>query len=167
MSLDHATAAELRAMLTADLLSVDDVVAILKARAIKGPSRRLLIELTGQDIAPTERPAREREEVVDHGLYLLTIATDGKARTDEWTYTRWALCHSVDGVEPAHRFRNGGPVNVTRPVAGKDAPLWMDRAVAYVRSMGPMNRTELAAVADWFHAHRVGTPIEDFAMAAK
>lgn len=167
MSLDHATAAELRTMLAADLLSVDDVVAILKARAIKGPSRRLLIELTGQDVAPSERPAPVREEVVDHALYLLTIATDGKARTDEWTYTRWALCHSADGVEPAHRFRNGGPVNVTRPVAGKDAPLWMERAVAYVRSMGPMNRTDLAAVADWFRSHRVGTPIEDFAMAAK
>jgi len=167
MSLDHATAADLRTMLAADLLTVDDVVSILRNRAIKGPSRRLLIELTGQDVAPTERPAREREEVVDHGLYLLTIATDGKARTDEWTYTRWALCHSVDGVEPAHRFRNGGPVNVTRPVAGKDAPQWMHRAVAYVRAMGAMNRTELAAVADWFRAHRTGTPIEDFAMAAK
>lgn len=165
MSLDHATAAELRAGLAADLLTVAEVVAILRARAIKGPSRRLLAELTGEAVAPSERPGPA--EVVDRALYHLTIATDGKARTDEWTYTRWALCHSTDGTEPAHRFNNGGPVNVTRPVAGKDAPQWMHRAVAYVRSAGPMERAELATVAEWFRAHRTGTPVEDYEMAAK
>lgn len=171
MTLAHSTAAELRAMLDADLLTRDDVIAILRARAVKGPSRRLLEELTGEKVTPSERPAAPvatRDPVADDPCaYLLTIATDGKARTDEWTYTRWALCHSSDGVEPAHRYRNGGPVNVARPVAGKDAPLWMHRAVAFVRSMGPMTRAELANVAAWFQANRTGTPVADFAMAAK
>lgn len=157
MSLAHATAADLRAGLLADLLTPDEVIAILRSRAIKGPSRRLLAELTGETVAPQDRPVAERPE--DTALYTLVIATDGKARTDEWTYTRWALCHSLDGNEPAHRYRNGGPVNVVKPVTGKEAPLWMHRAVNYVRSMGPMTRAELAEVGAWFQAHRTGTPI--------
>jgi hypothetical protein len=149
--LAHAPASDLRAGLAADLLTVEEVIAILQSRAVKGPSRRLLTELTG------ERQPRIRP--VDTALYFLTIATDGKARSEEWTYTRWALCPSTDGAEPAHRFRNGGPVNCTRPSAGKEAPLWMHRAVAYVRSAGPMGVAELGVVAEWFRANRVGTPV--------
>ena len=150
--MNHAPAATLRAGLLADLLTVDEVVAILRGRAVKGPSRRLLAELTG------ERIVRTRPEP-DNGRYLLTIATDGKARTGEWTYTRWALCHSLDGGEPAHRYRNGGPVAVSKPVAGKAPPMWMTRAVCYALSSGPMTRDELATVAEWFRTHRVGTPV--------
>ena len=154
-TLAHAPASTLRAGLLADLLTVDEVIQILRNRTIKGPSAKLLAELTGERIVRT-RP----EPAPDDAAYYLAIATDGKARTDEWTYTRWALCHSTDKVEPAHRYRNGGPVAVVKPTASKAPPVWMTRAVCYVLSAGPMTRPELAEVAEWFRAHRVGTPVQ-------
>ena len=151
----HLTASDLRAGLLADLLTREEVIAVLRSRAPKGPSRKLLAELTGERI--------QRAMPEDTTLYTLVIATDGKARTSDWTYTRWALCPSLDGVNPARHFRNGGPVNCARPVTNKQAPLWMTRAVAFVASAGPMTTRCLAEVCEWFRAHRVGVPVERLA----
>lgn len=92
-------------------------------------------------------------------LFLLAICPDGYARSDSWTYTRWAICASHDGTYPAFRYRNGGPRSLSRPSAAKEAPLWQRRAVNYVRSVGGLPLTELEYVVEWFRTHRTGVPM--------
>jgi hypothetical protein len=92
---------------------------------------------------------------------LLAICRDGTASNgatgdDRWTFPRWVLCLSPDGVKPAARFRNGGPRGVHRPVTGKRPPEWMARAAAYARAVGGVSAEEGAAVAEWYRTHRTG-----------
>lgn len=96
-------------------------------------------------------------------LFNLAICTDGYARSAEWRYIRWAICASHDGVHPAFRYRNGGPRSLTKPSAGKSAPLWMHRAVNYVRAVGGLPLAELEYVVEWFRTHRVGVPMAHLA----
>ena len=159
-SLAHAPASDLRAGLLADLLTKEEVIAILSSRNVKGPSRRLLMELTDTHIARPKRTIASD----DTALYTLVVATDGKARASDWTYTRWALCPSLDSTTPAAHYRNGGPVNCAKPVSGgKQPPMWMIRAVAFVASAGPMTTTSLQEIAEWFRSHRVGIPLDRLA----
>lgn len=93
---------------------------------------------------------------------LLAICRDGsvvadRGTEDEWRYARWAICESPDGKAPARRYRNGGPVGLLRPVAGKAAPLWMSRAVNYARAVGGVRREEAATIAEWYRTHRTGS----------
>lgn len=89
-------------------------------------------------------------------LFQLIIARDGYARSGGFCYPRWALCPSLDGRTPARRYSNGGPVAIVRPVAGKAAPAWQDRAVGFVRFCGGLPLSELEAVALWYQSHRTG-----------
>lgn len=92
--------------------------------------------------------------------WQLVIARDGTAATgeadDRWTFGRWALALSADGVKVARRWRNGGPQSVIKPVSGKRPPEWMARAVAYVAAVGGVSEAEAATVADWYRRNRRG-----------
>lgn len=98
--------------------------------------------------------------------YLATIARDGWARADDFTYPRWALCHSADGVRPAARYKNGGPVHLVRTTAAKDAPAWMRAFVAEVRNLGGLELEELTRMADEWKRHRGRPPIKNVSRAA-
>lgn len=95
-------------------------------------------------------------------LYLLCIARDGWARFDgqdgtEWARHRWAICRSADGKNPAARYRNGGPVGLTRPVSGSEPPAWMRAAVAHVRCVGGYTLAELEYVVEHYRRDRSGS----------
>ena len=109
---------------------------------------------------PTQRPSHT-PVTAPPGGWRLCIARDGTAATgdgeDRWTFPRWALCLSADGVRPARRYRNGGPVGVVKAVSGKRAPEWMARAVAYVATVGGIAESDAATVAEWYRTHRVGS----------
>lgn len=113
------------------------------------------------DYTPTilHRPA-----VLAHaGPLLLCSARDGWATADrgtasEWRYPRWALCASSDGRVPLRKYRNGGPVGLSKAVAGKVAPLWHTRAIGFVASCGGLPMAALPMVAEWFRSNRVGAP---------
>lgn len=83
-------------------------------------------------------------------------AVSGRGTDEEWRFARWAICESADGKNPARRYRNGGPVGLRRPVAGKSAPEWMNRACRYARAIGGVRREEAATVAEWYRTHRAG-----------
>ena len=110
---------------------------------------------------PRPKPAPVAPVAAPVGGWRLVIARDGTAATgqaeDRWTFGRWALSLSADGVKPARRYRNGGPVSVVKPVSGKHAPEWMARAVAYVAAVGGVSEGEAATVAEWYRTHRTGS----------
>jgi len=93
------------------------------------------------------------------GTLRLAVVQDGYTKErDGFRYPRWTVCPSQDGRAPLERYRNGGPRGLCRPVAGKTAPQWAARAVAYVARVGGLPLGVLPYLVEWFHGHRNGEP---------
>lgn len=77
------------------------------------------------------------------------------------TWQRWALVPTLADGRPALHWRDGKARHVGPRVSGKQAPAWLRRAAAYVGTVGPLSLLELAAIAEWYRTHRVGSPTAD------
>lgn len=76
--------------------------------------------------------------------------------TDYGRWARWGLVPVDESGRPALRWRNGDVRHVGPRVSGKEAPLWLRRAAAHVRRIGSAELVELAELAAWYQAHRIG-----------
>lgn len=98
-------------------------------------------------------------------MYQLVIARDGYTRPDAAgrTFPRWVLALSVDGTNPIRSKYNARRMAVVTRSSGIAAPLYMARAVAYVKAIGGCTAEQSGPIADWFRAHRTGQPVERIA----
>ena len=114
-------------------------------------------------VAPVKAPKAANSY---DGRYFVAILTDGWAKDESgFLYRRWAVCHSHDGLTPAARYKNRGPVALTKTTAAKVAPQWMAALAAYVKGEGGLSLDALTLVAAQFKSAR-GFPLA-LAAAAK
>ena len=86
-------------------------------------------------------------------VYPCGYTRDNGSGVGSGSWQRWALVPTLADGRPALRWRDGKARHVGPRSSGKEAPLWLRRAAAFVGRVGPLSLDEIAAVADFYRTN--------------